>query len=215
MAWCWPQSTIKYFHLARLTELLQKSRKEDCEEKKEKNWKRSRFIVHWGSNRYGVRKKRGERERKKKKKKRVVRERQRKKKKIYIYIYILGFFIYYYYYYYFTQIIKNLGAFPIWDLKLLFKWLIGLAGHAWWSSPSLGKFNPCKSKPSSPCQSPQPANSFYARCSLYFIWDIDWYYMSICSNAENRPLIKCGSSSHEEPNFIFLYKLYPRLLHNP
>ena len=78
VAWCLPQSTIRYFHLARLTELLQKSWKEDCEEKKKKKIEKeanSQYVkgvidVKWERN--------GERE----KKKRVVRERKREKKKI-------------------------------------------------------------------------------------------------------------------------------------
>ena len=89
VAWCWPQPTIRYFHLTRLTKSsYQKAEKKIVKRKKKKTEKEaeSRYVegvidVKWERN--------GEREREKK----------------------LSFFINIYY----IWSIKNLGPFPIWE----------------------------------------------------------------------------------------------------
>ena len=101
VAWCWPQPTIKYFHLARFTKLLQKNWKEECEEKKKRIEREadSQYVegvidVEWERN--------GEREKK------SCSGKKKEKKKILV-------FIFYFFNIYYIWIIKNLGAFSIWE----------------------------------------------------------------------------------------------------
>ena len=111
VAWCWPQPTIRYFHLTRLTkDSYQKTEKMIVKSKKKRTKREadSRYVegvidVEWERN--------GEWKREKKKS--CSGKKKRKKK--------LSFFINIYY----IWTIKNLGLFQFGGLKPLLKWLKG------------------------------------------------------------------------------------------